>query len=254
MIRARYQAQSLNHLVAATGLDPSSSSAFYHLAFCQAEARSIDAAIVSVRSALNIDSESVQAWHLLALLLTSQNDWTAAQVACETGVRVWESEESAEAKEDISPTPEHSDPAVEAHDFAASIPSQPGPEPSSEALLATDGSLTPLRTPPPPVNSRSKRLEEVINLRMTLNIIIEKLQGPDIALAKQADLFAFFSARSGSGRAVYGYRGGMQGIMSLTSVGGLGGSYVSVADPEKSPITNGSMVHGGSDLCLWVNP
>jgi hypothetical protein len=56
------------------------------------------------------------------------------------------------------------------------------------------------------------------------------------------DLFAFFSARSGSGRANFGYRKGLNGGMgqSMISVKDIGGSYVSVADLQNAMLERGN--------------
>jgi hypothetical protein len=88
------------------------------------------------------------------------------------------------------------------------------------------------------VLTRAKRLENVIKLRMTLNVITEKMLGAEVAMLRQQELFAFFSARSGKNRAsVGGGLGGLKGSASFTSVPGsagggakedLGGSYISI--------------------------
>jgi tetratricopeptide (TPR) repeat protein len=249
-----YQAQSINHLIAATTLQPTSATAFYHLAYCHAEARSIDAATESIRTAIELDQSNVQAWHLLALLLTSARDWSGAAKACEAGVSVWEAEEEAESKSEDEvelANPSGSDANVEAKDFAMITPhlAQP-PVVSSEPLLLPTGAFKPLKLAPPTRLSRSRRLEQVIRLRMTLNVIVEKMQGPEIAMLRQQELFAFFSARSGKNRGQYGYSRGMTGAgADEASVQGLGGSFISVAETAPGPKGLGeSMVNGESVL------
>ncbi|WWC99319.1 hypothetical protein V866_006220 [Kwoniella sp. B9012] len=248
--RPTYQAQAINHLTAAIDLFPSSSG-YYHLAHCQSEARSIDAATQSIRSSLEMDPTNVQAWHLLALLLTARRDWEGALKACEAGISVWEAdEEISSSQEDLVGENE-----VQSRDFAVQPPTPNNPPSTTgrgdgttaSSLINKDGSFPHLSISPPKVTplSKSARLEHVIRLRMTLNVIIEKLQGPELAMLKQQELFAFFSARSGRNRKKLGYStgfgksNGMKSVASsssLTALPGtegekvedLGGSFVSV--------------------------
>jgi len=100
--------------------------------------------------------------------------------------------------------------------------------------------------PPPSALTRAKRLENVIKLRMTLNVITEKMLGADLAMLRQQELFAFFSARSGKNRAsVGGGLGALRGSSSFTSVPGsagggpkedLGGSYISINVDRAPPV------------------
>ena len=223
--RPAYQSQSLDHLIAATRLDPNSSIGLYHLAFCQAEARSIEPATESVRGALELDSRNVQAWHLLALLLAAQSDWAGAAKAGEAGVSVWEQEDEVDREEDEGPlrNPSENNPTVEAKDFAApssSSTSNNMTQTSAEPLLLPSGAFATSHMSTASITvtplSRTKRLEEIIRLRMTLNIIAEKVQGPEVAMHRQQELFAFFSARSGKQRG-QGFARGMASTMSAAS-------------------------------------
>ncbi|ORX34731.1 hypothetical protein BD324DRAFT_634724 [Kockovaella imperatae] len=224
--RPSYQAQALNHLSLATELDKTSATAFYHLSYCQAEARSIDAATDSIRRALELESKNIQSWHLLSLLLTAQGDWEAAAKAGEAGVSVWEQEEEREMRESegsgVGGNPDGQNPTVDAKDFAV-IDGQSAPVISAstigiasnnEPLLLPSGEFKPTRvmTAPnyPPSVTRVVRLEQVIRLRMTLNVIAEKLHGPELAMLKQQELFSFFSARSGKNR---GQAGGISKVL-----------------------------------------
>ena len=129
---------------------------------------------------------------------------------------VWEEEEEREMREaegfGAGGNPNDSDPAVETKDFAGISPSSPppptvsvsAPQTNSEPLLLPSGEFRPTRvmvrpTHPPSV-SRVVRLEHVIRLRMTLNVIAEKIHGPEMAMFRQQELFSFFSARSGKNR------------------------------------------------------
>ncbi|ORY34198.1 hypothetical protein BCR39DRAFT_516718 [Naematelia encephala] len=253
--RPTYQAQSLTHLKSAVSLDPSSPTAFYHLAYCQAEARAIDDAITSIHAALELDSKNVQSWHLLALLLTAQGDWTGAAKAGEAGVSVWEAEED-ELWDEMLPSEEA---GVETRDFAVASLQQAPTQRRSEPLLSLDGSLKSLPSvpphtyPTPPEITRARRLEHVIRLRMTLNVIVEKTQGPEMAMLRQQELFAFFSARSGKNRGAALGRG-LQGSTSSTSVGDardLGGSYISVETPAAN---SGTLPSSGANDRVSVIP
>jgi hypothetical protein len=227
--RPVYQSQAINHLIAATKLH-SAPETYYHLAYSQAEARLIGPAIESIRRSLEMDPTSVQAWHLLALLLTAQGDWSGAAKACEAGVGVWEREE--DEIEDPAGTSGAGvvDPSIETKDFA-SVPATPSATLSSPPLLLLDGTYGIPISPAPSTAAipRSTKLANVIRLRMTLNVITEKTQGQEIAMLRQQELFAFFSARSGKHRAG---EGGMTASGSLGSVGKLGGSFISVDRPN----------------------
>ena len=201
---------------------------------------------------IELDSKNVQAWHLLALILTAQGDWDAASKAGEAGVSVWEEGEMADTTDEDGPSenPDESNPSIAAKDFAAapSVPTIPTiiavtPPVSSRPLLLPSGSFNPPRIqsrPPGPTSmSRAKQLENVIRLRMTLNIVVEKTLGPDVAMLRHQELFAFFSGRAGKNRGQHqgAYSRGMTGSVSATSMpsasitGGskeLGGSFVNV--------------------------
>ncbi|WVQ93775.1 hypothetical protein IAU59_000853 [Kwoniella sp. CBS 9459] len=267
--RPTYQAQAINHLVASTDLNPTASS-YYHLAHCQAEARSVDAAIESIRSSLELDSRSIQAWHLLALLLSAQRDWEGATKACEAGVSVWEQdEESAAQEEEQGYSQNLGDADVDARDFAVIPPSpsthsiQP-PSTSSARLLLLDGTFPYIAISPPRTTplSRSAKLEHVIRLRMTWDVIVEKTQGPEMAMLKQQELFAFFSARSGKNRGKLGYGagfgkgGGMKSVASGSSLSALasgGGTGTATGYGTTTGSVDGKDGLGGSFISVGLN-
>ncbi|KAL1407086.1 hypothetical protein Q8F55_006499 [Vanrija albida] len=170
--RPLFQVQALSHLRAAVTLDPSSSSAFFHLAYGHAIAREIAPATEAIRTALELDPHNVRGWHLLTLLLTAANNWKGAEKAGETGVALWESDDTTDELDSDS----------EANN----------PRP----LLLSSGENSVPSSPPAVRVDKAQRLEAVIQLRMTLNVIAEKLYGPDVALERQTQLFSFFSQRS----------------------------------------------------------
>lgn len=227
---------------------------FYHLAYCLGEAREIEQGVKAVQTALELDQENVQLWHLLALLLTASKDWEGAAKACEAGIRVWEEDEEDSAEEieesGLSGNPTDGEPNVGSKDFASSpltvtLPAENAP---SEPLVLPSGSIRAHQPTTQPAPTRSKKLENVIRLRITQKVIIEQTQGPETAMEEAEDLFAFFSNRSGNKRAQFGYRKGLnQGLgESMASVRDLGGSYISVADLHTGP--RGSVVSSKS----WI--
>lgn len=239
--RAAYQSQAINHLKLATSLAPSSHSAFYHLAYCLGEAREIEQGVAAVQTALELDQENVQIWHLLALLLTARQDWEGAAKACEAGIRVWEEDEEAnnEELEESTSTgnPNEGETNVGSKDFASPSPATaPAEDATSEPLILQSGAIRPRQPSTASPATRSKKLENVMRLRITYKIIVEKTQGPESAMEEAEDLFAFFSDRIGNNRSNFGYRKGLnQGLgESMASVRDLGGSYISVADLQSN--------------------
>ena len=130
---------------------------------------------------------------------------------------MWEQEEEREVLEaegaGIGGNPDDSNPAIETKDFAgtdstAAAPtlsiSAPPSQSNDEPLLSASGGFKPtsilIRPTHPPAVSRVVRLEHVIRLRMTANVIAEKTQGCEVAMQRQQELFGFFSARSGKNR------------------------------------------------------
>lgn len=174
---------------------------------------------------------------MLALILTAQNDWDAAAKAGEAGVSVWEQDEEKELSEEEAVTPD--DAAVASKDFGSAL-EDASTDTATEPLLLPTGNFHP-----PHLNSklpysaltRAKRLENVIRLRMTLNVITEKTQGADMAMLRQQELFAFFSGRSGKNRTAggVGLSKGLTGSASFSGVPNqekdLGGSYISIDVP-----------------------
>jgi tetratricopeptide (TPR) repeat protein len=243
--RAEYQSQAIDLLTTATLLSPKSSKAQYHLAYCLAEARQIEPAISAIRTCLELDQQNVQAWHLLALLLSASKDWEGATKACEAGIRIWEDDEendAAESEESPTGNPDENEPTIGTKDFASPTPTvtQPTETISAAPIILRSGAIrspAPLSPAPP---TRSKKLENVIRLRITYKTIIEKTQGAEPAMEEAENLFAFFSERSGSGRSNFGYRRGLSGVMnqSMISVKDTGGSYVSVADLQNAMLEN----------------
>lgn len=233
--RPTLQAQGLAHLVAAAQLAPSNSAVRYHLAYARTEARDVAGALDAIREALELAPSNVEAWHLLALLLTASKDWSGALRAAQAGIDTWETVEREMARSqpveevglnDVVPF------GVSTRDYAVNDDVEQDLSTSHEhQSVIVDRSVLPIAkssiaSSPPPANAAT-RLANVIQLRMTQAVIVEKLQGPDEAMVRQQETFAYFSSRTG-----YSRPGGHEAATSLDdrSVRDLGQSYVSVND------------------------
>ena len=241
--RPMLQAQGLAHLVAATQLAPSNSAARYHLAYARAEARDIAGALDAIREALELAPSNVEAWHLLALLLTASKDWSGAFKATQAGIDTWETVERQLARsqpvEDVGPN-DVVPFGVSTRDYAAEDDAEGDSNNSAHEhqSVIVDRSVLPLAkssiaSSPPPATAAT-RLANVIQLRMTQAVIVEKLHGPDEAMIRQQETFAYFSSRTG-----YSRPGGHQsdGSADDVSVRNLGESYVSVNDARPAGLS-----------------
>ncbi|KAJ1968605.1 hypothetical protein IWQ62_001145 [Dispira parvispora] len=85
--RAKYQEGALKAYTRATELDPRNPELLYHLALQHALERSVHQALGAVKRALTLRPEDLKAWHLLALLLSSQKEYQKALHVCEVGCR-----------------------------------------------------------------------------------------------------------------------------------------------------------------------
>lgn len=151
---------------------------------------------------------------------------------------VWEQDEEKELSEEEVVVPD--DPTIAARDFGSANDGATATTPATEPLLLPSGNFHPPHInskPPYSALTRAKRLENVIRLRMTLNVIAERTKGAENAMLQQQELFAFFSGRSGKNRTTggNGFSRGLTGSASFSSgpnqEKGLGGSYISVDVP-----------------------
>lgn len=212
LIRPTYQAQGIDHLLAAVKLDPSPST-YYHLAYANAEARRIDDAVDAIRTSIELEPANVPAWHLLALLLSARKDWSGALRASQVGVQTWEIREEQlqrlrppPASSMVEPPPTETAPldsTVSHLDFATQqqreqtnvVDEQPrekvlivGEELVPLDMLSDTSTLGPLKT--------ADRVTEIIQLRITQAVIIEKAEDTNDALAKQHETFIYLSNKS----------------------------------------------------------
>lgn len=207
-MRPTYQAQGIDHLLAAVKLNPCPST-YYHLAYANAEARRIDDAVDAIRTSIELEPASVPAWHLLALLLSARKDWSGALRATQVGVQTWEIREERlqrlrppPASSMVEPPPTETAPldsTVSHLDFAIQR-EQTTDEPLREQVLLIGEQLVPLAMPWDastlgPLRT-ADRLTEIIQLRITQAVIIEKAEGTNDALAKQHETFIYLSNKS----------------------------------------------------------
>lgn len=233
--RANYQSQSLNHLTFSTTISPTPTS-LYHLSHTYAQARKIPQAIDAIRKSLEMDEKNVEGWHLLGVLLTSMRDWEAARMAVEAGWRVWDERDEKERRmeeegegtaveDSIGTRPE-----ITSKDFAAPFTNTTGSSP----LVLPTGTFPPLPPLPESPPTPSSKLAQVIRLRMTLNMIIEKTLGCEEAMVRQQELFAFFSARCSLAAATKQSQSGGGGGGEKKEVpdreDGLGESFVNIKE------------------------
>lgn len=236
LTRPTLQAQGLAHLVEAARLAPSSSAVRYHLAYARTEARDIPGALDAIRETIELAPSNVEAWHLLTLLLTASKDWAGALKASQAGIDTWETVEREMAKsqpvEDVGPV-DVVPFGVSTRDYAlddeGTEHEQDERSHESQSIIV-DRSVLPIAkssiaSSPPPATAAT-RLANVIQLRMTQAVIVEKLYGPDEAMIRQQETFAYFSSRTG-----YSRPGGYEtGSGDGGSVRDLGESYVAVND------------------------
>ncbi|KAM0793005.1 hypothetical protein ACM66B_000498 [Microbotryomycetes sp. NB124-2] len=190
--RPASQTEALTHLDRAHQLDPESWQTMYHLAYQLAELRQITPALDKARQAVELCSRSkggsayVDAWHLLGLLVAAQKETNECLVVLETAIDDGESDE-----EDDAGTTRNGK-----------------PNGTGRLLSAVDSRLNNLsldsdsRKPSPDCNfelfrDETEQLVAEVQLRMTKNVVIEIMEGPEAALLDQQALLAYFSSAYG---------------------------------------------------------
>jgi tetratricopeptide (TPR) repeat protein len=240
MTRPTYQSEGIGHLVAATELASGDARIWYHLAYARTEARDLSGALDAVRQALELEPTNAEAWHLLGLLLTATKDWAGALRAVQAGIDLWETVEQ-ELKQSLivdddklSAVPV----GIEPRDYAMrNSASDSTPETSPQAALISGQTIFPISKRSNkslyPTPSVTARLGNVIQLRITQAVITEKLHGPDEAMIRQQENFAYFSGRSG-----YSRPGGQTspGLVDDRSVRDLGESFFNVNETTPAGI------------------
>ncbi|GAA95304.1 uncharacterized protein L969DRAFT_292814 [Mixia osmundae IAM 14324] len=198
--RPKLQAEALDHLEKSVGLGEQSFDTHYHLAYLHLELRHVSDADRHARAALKLDPTQLVAWHVLILIATAQKDLASALHLADTALD--ESTQAlgpahSNANSDGFRTPE--EPADGLHhpvnggnsDGHLAAPLTNGMSPNAQVhrqqLDELDYEVTP-----------TEAAVIALQLRMTRNVILEALKGPEVALQDQQAIFRHFAELSQS--------------------------------------------------------
>ncbi|WFD32208.1 hypothetical protein MSPP1_003251 [Malassezia sp. CBS 17886] len=145
-------------------LDAEASETYYALGYVTALQRDMHAALAAARRALELEPASLDAWHLVILLLSAQKDFCAARDLAEEALAIAESDDAADA----------------------------GPQTGAAPSALTQ--LVSFDYPPSP----RERAEAYLRLLITHNTLEELTEGVQSALQSQQELFAMFQMRLAS--------------------------------------------------------
>ena len=181
-----------------------SAPTYYHLALALSRAgpsRNISLAIEHARSAVEQDSREIRHWHLLGLLLIAAGDWKKAKAILEYGAGVSEERVGDEV---LPQTPSGDAPGTPNGEIEGLPPTEPrfmsalGSSPTllcrgATNLPAASLLLKPLPDHPPP--SRRELFEQALQLRMTQLALTEHAEGPESAVEKWLEVFAWVATQ-----------------------------------------------------------
>jgi hypothetical protein len=209
-------------------LDPTSWSSQYHLAFQLSELRQITPALESARQAVKLNHGSVEAWHLLGLLVAAQKNLGESLLVLETGIEegniIGQSSETDDEEDendgheslmtgrgasladglsvrDGVSTKRLSRPASTS--FADQLRfSQFGMQDDSRRQSASNHPTGNSISAVPSADFDTPRdetdvLVSQLQIRMTRNVVIESTEGAGSALADQQNLLKFFARAVG---------------------------------------------------------
>jgi hypothetical protein len=187
-------------------LDPTSWSSQYHLAFQLSELRQITPALESARQAVKLNHASVEAWHLLGLLVAAQKNLGESLLVLETGIEEGNiigqsSETDDEEDENDGHESRLSRPASTS--FADQLRfSQFGMQDDSRRQSASNHPTGNSISAVPSADFDTPRdetdvLVSQLQIRMTRNVVIESTEGAGSALADQQNLLKFFARAVG---------------------------------------------------------
>ncbi|SGY34748.1 BQ5605_C002g01676 [Microbotryum silenes-dioicae] len=162
--RPRQHAEALRHLETAAQLNPNSWETLYHLAYQLAELRQIDPALDRARQAAALNNSSKEVWHLLGLLVAAQRDLGAALQVIETSLNDDDEDEADEAGVN-------------------------GVRNGQTKSNSIENGLDRFEFS----SDDTQRLQVEFSMRMTRNVVIEAMEGPEAALIDQQQLLADFS-------------------------------------------------------------
>jgi hypothetical protein len=182
-----------------------SASAYYHLAIALSRAgpsRDIPLAIEHARSAVEQDSREIRHWHLLGLLLVATDDWKKAKAVLEYGAGV---SEERTGDEGLPQTPS-GDTLGTPNGRIEGLPPTELLSPSAlelpwtllgrdaTSIPAASSLLKPLPDHPPP--SRRELFGQALQLRMTQLALVEHAEGPESAVEKWLEVFAWVATQN----------------------------------------------------------
>lgn len=208
-VRPKHLSDARDLLQQAAELDKASASTFWHLATVQSALREVDAAVISARRAVELGSGDVRTWHLLGLLLTSQEDWENALEILELGLV--KTQEDMNPSESVNESISKED-GVVSHDFAeetnGTFDPTSRPTLSRTATVSIIGARSEaipssalLHYPIPivPFQSISERFEASVQMLLTQLALSERYEGAEKANERWPEVFAFFSSHCPSG-------------------------------------------------------
>ncbi|KAK4058229.1 hypothetical protein OIO90_000968 [Microbotryomycetes sp. JL221] len=186
------QTEALTHLDRAHQLDPTSWQTLYHLAYQLAELRQITPALDKARQAVELSSRSkagsayVDAWHLLGLLVAAQKETNEALVVLETAIDDGDSDDDDDETTTRSKVTQSNGTGrflnvVDSKLTKLSLNDQGSNKPSIECNFEL-------------FRDETEQLVSQVQLRMTRNVIIEIMEGPEASLLDQQALLSYFSS------------------------------------------------------------
>ncbi|EMD35752.1 hypothetical protein CERSUDRAFT_115699 [Gelatoporia subvermispora B] len=201
-------------------------SAHYHLALAYTRpgsSQNLQTAITHARAAVEAEPHEIRYWHLLGLLLSAIEDWTAARAVLEVGAGVGETDDADDNVATQNGTPSTDADGIQARDYAAQDstapngngapaingraispdpkPVTPEPEESPKTVIGKDDAQLPpssaLLRPLPerPTASHQEIFEHALQLRMTQLTLVEHVEGPEGAGDRWVEVFQWFSER-----------------------------------------------------------
>lgn len=180
-----------------------SAPAHYHLALALSRpgpSRNISLAIEHARAAVEQDSREIRCWHLLGLLLVATDDWKKAKGVLEYGAGVSEDR----GDEGLPQTPNGDTPGTP-NGRIEGLPPTASPlmptlglpstllDQNTASIPAAASLLEPLPDHPPP--SRREFFEQALQLRMTQLALAEHAEGPEGAVEKWLEVFAWVATQ-----------------------------------------------------------
>ncbi|KAG6372063.1 hypothetical protein JVT61DRAFT_8771 [Boletus reticuloceps] len=198
-------------------------SAHHQLAIALAlpsPSQNLEDAITSARAAVEGAPNEIRHWHLLGLLLTTQEEWTKAQEVLEIGASITESlSEPDEPPSDTEASPDQTEKSgrsegvaardletekcaeVRSHDKIGGVANgvhvhEMILDPDATTIPPSDTLLYALPDHPDPTSQDA--FEYALQLRLTQMALAEHVEGPEGAEAKWVDVFGWIAEQKGT--------------------------------------------------------